>query len=137
MTVDQTALALVSAFHEAVNAPDVDRLRRLVTPDVEVGGPRGTGRGVDLMADWMARAGVRLTPRRVVARGPVVVVEQDAAWVDAATGAPSSSQTVATVFVIREARIASVVRYGSLEDALRATGLGQEDEVDEVPGPTG
>jgi ketosteroid isomerase-like protein len=137
MTVDQTALGLVSTFHEAVNAPDVARLLQLVTPDVEVGGPRGSGRGADLMAEWTARAGVRLTPRRMLARGSVVVVEQEAAWYDAETGAPASSQTVATVFVVRDGRIASVVRHGSLEDALRASGLGPEDEMDEVPGPAG
>jgi ketosteroid isomerase-like protein len=148
MSVDQTALGLVSAFHQAVNAPDVARLHQLVTPDVEVGGPRGSGRGADLMAEWIARAGVRLTPRRVLARGPVVVVEQEATWKEATwngaeTGAPASSQTVATVFVVRDGRISSVVRHGSLEDALRASGLGPEDErderdeTDEAPGLAG
>ena len=40
---------LVRAFESAVNAVDVDAAAALVTDDVEVGGPRGAARGVEVL----------------------------------------------------------------------------------------
>ena len=57
------------AWHAALNAGDTDRLVSLSTADVEVGGPRGTGRGADLLRDWVARAHIHLEPERWQARG--------------------------------------------------------------------
>ena len=42
----------------ALNAGNVERVIALSTADVEVGGPRGAGRGADLLRDWVARAGI-------------------------------------------------------------------------------
>jgi hypothetical protein len=133
MATDQAALSLVTAFHEAVNGADEARLLALVTADVEVGGPRGSGSGATPLTDWMTRTGIRLTPGRLFARGSVVVAEEVAAWKDAQTGATSPSQAIASVFRIRDGRIAGVVRYDGLADALRAAGLETKDEVH--PGP--
>jgi hypothetical protein len=135
MATDQAALVLVAAFHEAVNGPDEARLLRLVTPDVEVGGPRGSGSGASLLADWMTRTGIWLTPGRLFARGTIVVAEQAATWTDAQTGAASPSRDIASVFRLRDGRIAGVVRYDSLGDALQAAELGEGDEVRPGPGP--
>ena len=38
-------LRVVEAWHEALNDGEVDRLVGLSHPEVEVGGPRGIGRG--------------------------------------------------------------------------------------------
>ena len=70
----------VLAWHAALNEADVERLISLSTVDIEVGGPRGSGHGADLLRDWVNRAAVRLEPRRIFCRAEaeVVVVEQEA-----------------------------------------------------------
>jgi ketosteroid isomerase-like protein len=50
---------VVLAWHAALNDGDLERLLKLTTPDVEVGGPRGTGRGAELLRDWVGHAGIR------------------------------------------------------------------------------
>ncbi len=117
LTDDSTPAAIVLAWHEALNSGDVDRLVALSAADVEVGGPRGSGRGAQLVRDWFGRAGIRLTPLRVVARGQTLVVEQDARW-----SADEPSHRVASVFRVRDGKVASVVRYPDMEAALSAAG---------------
>ena len=82
-----------------------------------------------MFAGWLARAGIRLTPKRVFARDATLVVEQDASWKDAAGGVPGPAQPVASVLRLRDGRIAAVVRYDDLPEALAAAGLTPEDRV--------
>ena len=121
---------LVAAWHAALNAGDAERVVALSDPNVELGGPRGTARGAAALRDWLGHAHVRLVPGRVFHRGHTVVVEQAAEWRDGETGAPTGAATVATVFVVRGGRIASVARHDDLAAALRATGLDGSDETD-------
>ncbi len=113
---------LVLAWHAALNASDLDRLLALSATDVEVGGPRGSGRGSDLLRDWAVRAGVRMEPGRVVDGDGVVVVEQSALW-KSADGALTEPQTIATLFRVLDGRVSSVIRYDGLASALQAAGL--------------
>ncbi len=122
-----TSLDLVAAFHEAVNAADAARVLTLVTEDVEVGGPRGSGHGAAMVTDWLARAGIRLTPKRVFGRDATFAVEQDASWKDAAGGAYGPAQTIGTVLRLRDGRIDAVLRYDTLSAALAAAGLSEDD----------
>src|SRR5437870_4357212 len=108
------ALATVREWHAAVNAEDVEWLVSLSTEDVEVGGPRGSGRGAALLREWFARAGIRLAPRRVFASGNTVVVEQDATWPG------QDAQVVASVFEVRQGQVSRVVRYADLFEALQS-----------------
>jgi hypothetical protein len=57
------------------------------------------------------------------------VVEQDARWVDGATGLPTEPVRVATAFTVDGERISGVLRHTELADALAAVGLGLTDEV--------
>jgi ketosteroid isomerase-like protein len=125
------AVAVVHAFERAVNAGHADQVVALATPDVEVGGPRGRGHGTELLREWVERAGIRLRTRRVFERGGVIVTEQVAHWggADGDEGEPAEQHIVATEFVVRDGRIASVVRYDDLETALSAAGLRNADEV--------
>lgn len=123
---------IVFAWHEALNAGDVDRLVALSSEDVEVGGPRGTGMGAHLLREWFGRAGVHLEPRRTYRRGDTVVVEQDAAWHNHVTDETSESQVVASVFVVRDGRVASVLRHPDLAAAIAAAGLNEADGVAEA-----
>jgi hypothetical protein len=65
--------------------------------------------------------------RRVFYRAETVVAEQAATWRSADTGEVSDRQAVASVFVVRDGRVARVVRHPSLADALHAAGLDETD----------
>jgi len=121
-------IVVVDDWHTALNAGDVERLVGLSTADVEVGGPRGSGRGADLLRDWVARAGVTLEPRRRYGRDGTFVVEQTAQW-RSANGQLTPTQTVASVFRIRDGRVAAVLRYDDVAAALQAAGLVDADAV--------
>jgi len=111
------AVGVVTVWHAALNGGDVERLVGLSDPAIVVGGPRGTGSGTQLLREWVERAKVRLEPLRIVPRGESVVVEQAATWEDADPDPPA---VVASVFTVRNGRVASVVRYDDLETALWA-----------------
>src|SRR5919199_6466064 len=115
----------VRAWHAAVNAGDLERLVALSSSDIEVAGPRGSGRGEQLLRDWFGRAGVRLEPLQTFSRDTVVVVEQRATWASAEADSASAARTVASVFSVADGRVTSVMRYADLASALEATGLTQ------------
>jgi ketosteroid isomerase-like protein len=113
----------VLAWHDFLNAGDMDGVLSLSSDDVEVGGPRGSGRGADLLRDWFVRAGVRLDPTRTFAEDHTVVVEQSAQWHG---GEP---QVVASVFRVRDGKIESVIRFPDLGSAFEAAGFDPSPEA--------
>ncbi|MBA2619376.1 MAG: nuclear transport factor 2 family protein [Rubrobacter sp.] len=119
----------VLAWHEALNAGDSERLAALSHPEVEVGGPRGSARGRQVLEDWVGRANVRLEPLRSFQNGRTVVVEEAATWRDARTGETTGEATVATIFALDGGLVAGIVRHDGLEDALRSAGLDGSDEI--------
>jgi ketosteroid isomerase-like protein len=121
--------SVVTDWHEALNSGDVERLVSLSHPDIEVGGPRGTGRGTQLLRQWVGRAGIRLDPRRVFHRADTVVVEQQAEWRAADTAEAIGSQTLASTFIVRDNRVVSVSRYSDLAEALSAADLDESHET--------
>src|SRR4051794_32362333 len=104
---------VVLAWHEALNAGDLDRLAALSSEDVEVGGPRGSGRGRQQLGEWFGRARVTLVPKRVFERDALVVVEQGATW-----SAGGDEQQVASLFEVTDGLVSRVVRYEDLPAAL-------------------
>ncbi|MGH2461934.1 MAG: nuclear transport factor 2 family protein [Chloroflexota bacterium] len=122
-------VAVVHAWHQAVNAGDLDRVVALSSDDIEVGGQRGANRGIQVLREWVGRAGIRLEPRRVFHRDQTVVVEQGAAWRAPETGEVAGQLTPASVFVVRDGRVTSVIRHPDLASALAAAGLGEADAV--------
>lgn len=127
MTIPE--IRVVGEWHEALNAGGADRLVALSSPDVEVGGPRGTGHGAQLLREWIARAGMRIEPRRTFHRAGTVVVECEARWHDADTGQTTGGQTVGSVFVVQGGLVSRVVRYPNFESALLAAGLDETYEA--------
>jgi ketosteroid isomerase-like protein len=119
---------IVKDWHEALNG-DPDRLVELSHPDVEVGGPRGSGHGTQLLREWVDRANISLEPRRFFHRAETVVVEEEAEWRSAETGEATGSQTAGSVFVVRDGRVARVMRYDDLAGALRAANIDGSHEV--------
>ena len=124
-----TAVETVMAWHRALNDGDLGKLVGLSGEDVEMGGPRGSAHGADVLRDWAARAGIRLEPRRCFARADTVVVEQAARWPSAEDHRVTEPAMVASVFLVGDGRVASVVRYPDLATALAATGFDESDAV--------
>jgi hypothetical protein len=122
-------VAIVQAWQDAANAGDIDRLLALSDPRIELVGPRGSGRGHELLRQWMARAGVTFETGRLFARADRVVVAQHAEWRAGDRGASSGTAEVASVFDVVDRRVTRLARYDDLMQALAAAGLGLADEV--------
>ena len=126
------AVAVVRAWQAAANQADGDALAAVSDPEIEVVGPRGSGYGHQLLREWLARAGLTLTTRHLFARGDTVVAAQHAMWRDAATGATSAAE-VASLFRVRDGRVAQYARFDTLAEALDRGGLSQSDAVAAPP----
>lgn len=117
---DSPEIGTVIAWHDALNGGDVERLVALSHPGIEIGGPRGTASGAGVLREWVDRADIRLEPGRTFGEAGKVIVEQGAEWqsVD-----PGNVRTVASVFLVSDGLVTSVVRYPDLASALRAANL--------------
>lgn len=122
------AIQIVTAWHEAVNTGNTERLADLVTDDVEIGGPRGSAYGRDSLIDWVERTGIRMEPTDWYRRGETVIVCQRATW-PAEDGTPGVPQKVGSVFVLCGERIERIARYPDLVEAFAATGLAETDRI--------
>jgi len=120
--MDTKEVEIVLAWHAALNAGDADRLVSLSATDVEVGGPRGAGRGGELLRDWVAHANIHLEPLRWQALSDTVVVEQSASW-QTPHGEQTEPQQAATVFRVEDGKVASVIRHADFETALASVRL--------------
>src|SRR5829696_3210837 len=114
---------IIQEWHRALNQGEIDAMVALVDADVIVVGPRGTTKGAPVVREWFGRANVRLIPLAYFARDQVVVVEEEGQWMDAETGAVTSSQRVATRFVVENGLITTISRHDQLESALAEAGL--------------
>ena len=117
----------VRAWLAAVNTGDVEAALALTVPDVAIVGPRGVGHGHAVLRAWMRHAGATFSTRAAYARGDVVVIAQHGVWRDLATAAVVGEADVATRFVVRDAQVAELERYGDLTAALVAAALSLED----------
>jgi hypothetical protein len=116
---------LVRAFERAVSAADVAAAVSLVTEDVEVGGPRGSARGLEVFRGWVSGSGIDLQTVRFFGRGDVAVAAQAARWLG-----DDAVHEVVTEFAERGGRICRVVRHDDgLERALEAARLSSADEL--------
>jgi ketosteroid isomerase-like protein len=129
LSLVDTVTSTVVAWHDALSHGDIDHLVALSSDDVEVVGPRGSGRGSDVLRDWAGRSGIRLEPRRVFARDEIVVVAQRAEWRSPDTGDVIGSDDVATIFRVTDGRVTSIDRRSDLAEALHLAGLTEADEV--------
>jgi hypothetical protein len=123
-----TAVGLVQRWQAAANRQDVPLLLELSDPNIEIVGPRGSGHGHDLLAEWVSRAGAQFTIQRSFARGECVVVAQQGVWRSSETGAVVGEAQVASSFRVVQQRIVRVARYDTLEQALHDAQLTVADE---------
>ena len=122
-------LEAVVAWHGALNAGDAERLAALSHPEVEIGGPRGTARGRQVLKAWVGRANISLEPLRSFHQAQTIVVEEAATWRGPETGEIIGEAAVATVFILDEGLVSGIFRHDNLEDALRSAGLDDSDRV--------
>lgn len=120
---------IIKVWHETLNNGDAGRLVALSHPNAELGGPRGAGYGANLLHKWVDRAGIRLELQRIFHRTDTAIVEQEAEWSSADAGQVTGSQMVASVFMVRDGQVISVIRYPDLAKALNAAGLDESHEV--------
>jgi hypothetical protein len=120
----RSAEQAVQAWHDAVNAGDVEQAVALCAPGVAVGGPQGTGHGHELMRAWLRRSGIRLEPQHPLREvNGQVFVHEHALWTakDAPQLAPTDHPVETwTVFTAADGLVTSVSRYETEDDALRA-----------------
>lgn len=114
-------LATVLAWHDALNAADMDTLLSLSSDDIEIGDARGAAQGHAALRQWAQALDVRIEPGRVYVNDGVVVAEQQTVSVTGETG------TGASAFRVVHDHVTSVFRHDDLAAALAATGLGEAD----------
>jgi hypothetical protein len=123
-----SAISLVQAWQQAVNAQDIDHLLELSAPDIVIVGPRGRASGHQLLRDWIARAGLTLTTQRIFQRDDTVVLAQQGVWQSEATGNVPSKAELASRFRVNQHQVIEYERYSTLAQALEATGMTESDE---------
>lgn len=132
----ESPFAIVQAWQDAANSQNSDRLVELSAPDIEIVGPRGSGHGIQLLRDWLGRAGLHLTTLRVFARGNTVVLAQHGVWRSLETGEVTGERNLASRFQVADRRVAQFARHDSLDIALNEAGLDHSDEIPVTSQPT-
>jgi hypothetical protein len=124
------SLGVVEEWLDAVNRGDGQRVIELSADDVEITGPRGSARGRQVLAEWLARAGYSAEALRwFCGSGGRVVVEQEARWSEMPSGVVRGRARVGSQFVVSDGVIRYYQRHESLDHALRAAGLDTAAEV--------
>lgn len=124
------SLAVVERWMAAVNRGDASAVEGLSAETIEIVGPRGSVRGRDVLSGWLARSGFSAEAKRwFCGSDGRVVVEQDARWVDPASGAERGRAMVASHFAVDGAGVARYGRHDHLAEALATAGLAGADEV--------
>lgn len=121
-------LAIVHSWLDAVNRQDIERLLELSAPNIVIIGPRGRGRGHQLVRDWLARAGLVLTTQRVFQRDDIVVVAQHGRWQSDATEGMISQAALVSRFRVDTQQVVEFERFDDLATALAVAGLSDDDE---------
>ena len=116
-TMTTSEIATVLAWHDALNAADIETLASLSSDDIEIGDPHGAQQGHQALREW---ATSRPTPTefgRMYVHDGVVVAEQ--------TGSINN----ALAFRVVHDQVTSVFRHQDLASALAATELTEADLV--------
>ncbi len=121
MTVSE--IATVLAWHDALNASDLDTLMELASDDIEVADAHGAIQGHDALRRWAATSGFTAEPGRMYVHDGVVVVEQQMRT----ASQPGTVSTIASAFRVVHDKVTSIFRHEDLASALAATELTEDD----------
>ena len=128
--VSQGSLGVVEEWLSAVNRGDSQQLQELSADDVELVGPRGSARGRQVLAEWLARAGFSAVALRwFCGSDGAVVVDQCASWSEVESGTELGRANVASQFAVAAGVVTYYRRHESLDIALIAAGLDRTAEV--------
>jgi len=116
-------IATVLAWHDALNASDVETLVALSSDDIEMGDAHGAAQGHEALRTWATSREGTAEPGRMYVHDGVVVVEQK---VTAPDGAVTDA---AAAFRVVHDHVTSVFRHEDLASALAATELTEADLV--------
>jgi hypothetical protein len=119
-------IATVLAWHDALNASDIDTLVALSSDDIEVGDAHGAGQGHEALRKWATAHPRTAELGRMYVHDGIVVVEQQIPG----GNDPGAKATVASAFRVVHDHVTSVFRHRDLAAALAATELTDADLVD-------
>lgn len=114
-------IATVLAWHDALNARDLDTLEQLSSEDIEVGDAHGAAQGHAALRAWAQGLAATVEPGRMFVHDGVVVAEQTV------TTADGAGHEGASAFRVVHDHVTSVFRHDTLAAALAATDLTEED----------
>lgn len=123
------AVGLARAWMGALNAGSLRWLNELSLPEIAIEGPRGAERGLEVLENWLGRAGARFETRRTFQRGDIIVLAQRGTWTVQDRGGEPSEADVATLIEAKDGRISRVARFLELDAALASGGLTVADEL--------
>lgn len=114
-------IATVLAWHDALNAADLETLVALSSDDIDIGDAHGAAQGHQALRRWAASRNGTAEPGRMYVHDGVVVVEQKA---------DPAGATHASAFRVVRDHVTSVFHHDDLASALAATELTAADLVD-------
>jgi hypothetical protein len=118
-------IATVLAWHDALNAFDIETLVALSSDDIDIGDVHGAAQGHDALRSWATSFGATAEPGRIYVHDGVVVVEQKVSSPDN----PGAVTDAASAFRVVHDHVTSVFRHQDLASALAATELTEADLV--------
>jgi hypothetical protein len=118
-------IATVLAWHDALNASDLDTLVALSSDDIEIGDAHGAAQGHAALRRWAASLQTTSELGRMYVHDGVVVVAQKLSTPDN----PGAVTTAASAFRVVHDHVTSVFRHDDLASALDATELTEADLV--------
>jgi len=119
-------IATVLAWHDALNASDLDTLVALSSDDIEVGDAHGAAQGQAALRDWASAHPPHAEVGKIFVHDGVVVVEQKIG----SPGESGANVTAASAFRVVHDHVTSVFRHQDLASALAATELTEADVVE-------
>jgi ketosteroid isomerase-like protein len=119
-------IATVLAWHDALNASDLETLVALSSDDIDIGDAHGATQGHEALRSWAASIKTTAEPGRMYVHDGVVVVEQKISSPDS----PGAVVNAASAFRVVHDRVTSVFRHQDLASALAATELTEADIIE-------
>jgi len=119
-------IATVLAWHDALNASDLETLVALSSDDIDIGDAHGAAQGHEALRRWAASVKTTAELGRIYVHDGVVVVEQKISSPDS----PGAVVNAASAFRVVHDRVTSVFRHEDLASALAATELTEADVID-------
>jgi ketosteroid isomerase-like protein len=117
-------IATVLAWHDALNATDLETLVALSSDDIDIGDAHGAAQGHQALRSWASSQEGTAEPGRMYVHDGVVVVEQKV------TAPDGTVKNAAAAFRVVHDHVTAVFRHDDLASALAATELTEADAVE-------